>query len=54
MNLAQLDRLFGAIARAEKVNDFVVIGSLSVLGLLRERDVPEQMLVSIAPGYARA
>lgn len=46
VNLAQLDRLFGAIAKAENVNDFVVIGSLSVLGLLRERDVPEQMLVS--------
>jgi hypothetical protein len=47
VNLEQLDRLLGAIARAERVNDFVVIGSLSVLGLLRERPVPERMLMSV-------
>ena len=46
MNLAQLDRLLGAIMRAEGVDSFVVIGSLSVLGLLQDREVPEQMLMS--------
>ena len=46
MNLAQLDRLLGAIMRAEGVDSFVVIGSLSVLGLLQDREVPAQMLMS--------
>ena len=32
--------------RAEGVDSFVVIGSLSVLGLLQDREVPEQMLMS--------
>jgi hypothetical protein len=47
VNLEQLDRLLGAIARAERVNEFVVVGSLSVLGLLHEREVPERMLMSV-------
>lgn len=47
MNLDQLDCLLGAISRKERVYDFVVIGSLSVLGLLRDRPVPERMLMSV-------
>lgn len=46
MNLQQLDTLLGAIAREEGVKTFVVIGSLSVLGLSREREAPDLMLMS--------
>lgn len=47
MNLSQLDVLFSEISRAKRVDGFVVIGSLSVLGLLRGRAVPERMLMSM-------
>ncbi len=46
MNLEQLDTLLGEIARANSVDGFVVVGSLSVLGLTRDRVLPEEMLMS--------
>jgi len=45
MNLQQLDILLGDIAREKGVKTFVVIGSLSVLGLSGER-APDLMLMS--------
>ena len=46
VNLQQLDVLLGDIARERGVKAFVVIGSLSVLGLSQVRAAPEQMLIS--------
>jgi hypothetical protein len=46
LNLAQLDRLLSAVAKKHRVHTFVVIGSLSVLGLLDERAIPDAMTVS--------
>ena len=46
MNLKQLDTLLGEIARANHVDCFVVVGSLSVLGLTRDRTLPDEMLIS--------
>ncbi len=46
MNLAQLDILLGEIAAANPVDCFVVVGSLSVLGLMQGREVPEVMLMA--------
>lgn len=45
VNLQQLDLLLGDIARETGVTAFVVIGSLSVLGLSQGR-APERMLMS--------
>jgi hypothetical protein len=46
MNLAQLDTLLGDIAIVNPVECFVVVGSLSVLGLTQGRAIPEAMLMS--------
>jgi hypothetical protein len=46
MNLEQLDRLLGEIARENNVDGFVVIGSLSVLGLTQGRVPSDAMLMS--------
>lgn len=46
MNLQQLDRLLTEVSRKHHVDCFVVIGSLSVLGLMNERPIPESMTVS--------
>ncbi|MGQ0750197.1 MAG: DUF6036 family nucleotidyltransferase [Betaproteobacteria bacterium] len=46
MNLAQLDTLLSDISRERGVNSFVVMGSLSVLGLSQDRPPPERMLLS--------
>ena len=46
MNLIQLDLLLGEIAREKGVDSFVVVGSLSILGLRQGRPVPEEMLMS--------
>ena len=46
MNLQQLDRLLAAVAKKHRVKSFVVIGSLSVLGLVGERRIPDAMTVS--------
>ncbi len=47
MNLEQLDTLLSEISHAKGVDDFVIVGSLSVLGLTQERIAPSQMLTSI-------
>ena len=47
MNLDQLDTLLGEISRAKGVNEFVVVGSLSVLGLTQQRITLSEMLTSI-------
>ena len=47
MNLEQLDTLLGEISRAKGVNEFVVAGSLSVLGLIQQRIALNKMLASI-------
>ncbi len=47
MNLEQLDTLLGEISRAKGVNEFVVVGSLSVLGLTQQRITLSKMLASI-------
>lgn len=46
MTLEQLDRLLTEVARKHRVDSFVVIGSLAVLGLLDERPIPKAMTVS--------
>ena len=46
MNFAQLDRLLGEISREMQVDCFVVVGSLSVLGLTQGRPIPPLMLIS--------
>jgi hypothetical protein len=46
MNIAQLDRLFSEVSKKHHAKSFVVIGSLSVLGLINERPIPESMTVS--------
>ena len=46
MNLEQLNVLLGEISREKGVDTFVVIGSLSVLGLNLGRPVPAEMLMS--------
>lgn len=46
LNLEQLDTLLGEISRERGVDSFVIVGSLSVLGLHQGRPVPEQMLMS--------
>ena len=46
MNLEQLDRLFTAVSRKHHVTTFIVMGSLTVLGLVGERKIPDAMTVS--------
>ncbi len=46
MNIAQLDKLFAAVAAKHPVKTFVVIGSLTVLGLVNQRQIPDSMIVS--------
>jgi len=46
MNIAQLDRLLTEVSRKHHVNTFVVMGSLTVLGLVNERAIPDAMTVS--------
>jgi hypothetical protein len=48
MDLSQLQTLFGEAQRLTKQTEFVVIGSLSILGIVRESsEVPARMLMSI-------
>lgn len=47
MNLEQLDTLLGEIFRAKGVDEFVIVGSLSILGLTQTRIAPSEMLTSI-------
>lgn len=46
MNLQQLDFLLAEISRERGVDSFVIVGSLSILGLRQGRPVPEEMLMS--------
>ncbi len=46
MNLRQLDHLFTEISKKHHVTTFVVMGSLTVLGLINERQIPDAMTVS--------
>lgn len=46
MNFEQVDKLLAEIAAAHGVDRFVVMGSLSVLGLVGSHGIPDAMLVS--------
>ena len=46
MNLAQVELLLGAIKAARGIDDFVVMGSISVLGMMLGHDIPERMILS--------
>ncbi len=46
MNLQQLDRLFTEVSARHHVTTFVVMGSLTVLALINERNIPDAMTVS--------
>lgn len=46
MNFEQVDKLLADVAAAHGVDRFVVMGSLSVLGLVGAQGIPEAMLVS--------
>ena len=46
MNLAQVERLLGAIKAESGIDDFVVMGSISVLGMTLGHDIPEGMILS--------
>lgn len=47
MNIEQLDRLFSAVSRKHPIKTFVVMGSLTVLGLVNQRKIPDGMIVSV-------
>ena len=47
MNIEQLDRLFSAVSRKHPVKTFIVMGSLTVLGLVNQRKIPDGMIVSV-------
>ena len=47
MELSQLQVLFSEAKRLTDHSEFVVIGSLSVLGIVQGNDIPAQMLMSI-------
>ncbi len=46
MNIEQLDRLFSAVSRKHPVKTYVVMGSLTVLGLVNQRKIPDGMIIS--------
>lgn len=46
MNFAQVENLLNEVHRSEGIDRFVVLGSLSVLGLFSSQAIPEGMLVS--------
>ncbi len=46
MNLAQVDRLLGAIKAVSGIDDFVVMGSISVVGIMLGQDIPAGMILS--------
>ena len=47
MELGQLQTLFSEAKKLTKHSEFVVIGSLSILGVVQGKEIPAQMLVSI-------
>ena len=46
MDLEALDRLLSAARERTGHSAFVVVGSLAILGILRQRTIPERMLLS--------
>lgn len=62
MNSAQVERLLGAIKAESGMDDFVVMGSISILGMMSGHEIPEGMILSndlnayprLDPGRARA
>jgi Nucleotidyltransferase of unknown function (DUF6036) len=55
MELSDLQRLFGQAKKLTNHGEFVVVGSLSILGILPGKNVPERMLMSIdVDCYTRA
>ncbi len=46
MNLAQVERLLGGIKAESGIDDFVVMGSISILGMMMGHDIPEGMILS--------
>jgi len=46
MNLAQVERLLAAIKAESGFDDFVVMGSISVLGMTLGQDIPPGMILS--------
>jgi hypothetical protein len=47
MEIGQLQTLFDEARKLTKHNEFVVVGSLSILGIVRGNNIPERMLMSI-------
>ena len=47
MELGQLQELFDEASRLTKHTEFVVVGSLSILGVVRGNEIPARMLMSI-------
>jgi hypothetical protein len=47
MELSDLKRLFEQAKKLTQHSEFVVVGSLSILGIVQGRHVPERMLMSI-------
>jgi len=47
VNIEQLDQLFNAVSRKYPIKTFVVMGSLTVLGLVNQRKIPDGMIVSV-------
>jgi Nucleotidyltransferase of unknown function (DUF6036) len=47
VDLDRLQALFGEAKRLTKHSEYVVIGSLSILGVVQGKEIPAQMLISI-------
>lgn len=47
MEIGQLQILFDEAQKLTKHNEFVVVGSLSILGIVQGNNIPERMLMSI-------
>jgi hypothetical protein len=47
MELSDLQKLFNEARKLTNHSEFVVVGSLSILGVVQGRDVPARMLISI-------
>lgn len=47
MELGQLQALFSEAKRLTQHSEFVVVGSLSILGIVQGNEVPEEMLMSL-------
>ncbi len=47
MELGQLQELFDEARKLTKHTEFIVVGSLSILGIVRGKEIPARMLMSI-------